>query len=786
MIFGTILKRRSASILALFGPLMCVEIDGSPAATELIAPWVDRQNLASSTEINAISKKMMGSECSGNDDCESRSCFRRNLSEQGLCQCQPCFSSGCGGCPAKHSCQFRGNIPFCKIKTEHPRNNPIYNLSFEMPMEKPKEKLTIMQTEILANSIVTTQLTVGKNLLDSECSFDDDCISGSCFRLMNSIQPLCKCNPCSTAGCGGCPMSKICQLSEDGKYPRCETHYQVTTGHLRGESTKESVTRMVSGLERMSFTKRFTTEVETLEIGEGCLRDDDCLSGSCFKLAWAVQGRCQCKSCTTAGCSGCSATTNCQVVHAYAPNNCLPYVPLPTSEMPSKAHSNVPSIVSSDVPSYSPTTSASSAPVFNCFGNGQCEEGLVCDTEHLCREIACWRDNDCTKFDAYCNKMDICGKKKEMGAICQDSRECRIGNCDKNKCQFLSDAPSLSPTALSSLSLIGLGGSTSRDTIRNGVSWYNELSSDMRLGVSVVTCVVTLAVLATVYCIISGLLLCMSWNSPKGDDSSTSSKFSCTPLSSNNSFSCPRPQSPACSVLSKGGNKSTQYSTPRRSDRSLSSRPQSPTWSVSSKGGDKSTQYSISRRSDRSMPSLVSPTRSVSSRDDNQSIQSNRVRSLPLNSRQSHLSHTQSQESPGRNVSRKGDDRPNQSRNQMSGISSRASPYMSSQDYSARPLSPAWSVASVGGEKSSFSRYPHRVRSLPSSQGRAHQSNHTYPEKSDRIVSSKDSNKSNQSNRPKWGMPRLVKTDRSLQHHQHTSTTLPRSRTEPKRGGTYI
>jgi len=428
---------------------------------------------------------------------------------------------------------------------------------------------------------------------------------------------------------------------------------------------------------------------------------------------------------------------NCQVIHSYAPNHCSMYVPLPTSEMPTKSHSNVPSIVSSDIPSYIPTTSVSFAPVFHCFGNSQCEEGLVCDDDHLCREVTCWRDNECTNFDAYCNKMDICTKKKEIGAICQESRECRIENCNKNKCQFFSDAPTLSPTTLSSLSLIDLERSTSRDTIRKGMSWYNELTSIMRLGVSVVSCVVTLAVLTTVYCIISGLLRRISWNSSKGDDSSTSSETSGTSRNRNNSFSCPRPQSPICSVSSKSGRKSTKYSTPMRQDRS--------------------------------MPSLVSPTWSVFSKDDNQSTQYNtqsRVRSLPLNSRQSYLPHTRSQESPGRNLPRKGDDRLNQFRNQMSGISGRASPYMSSKDYNSRPRCPAWNVASIDGEKSSISRYPHQVKPLPSSEGM------TY--------------KSNESNLPKWGMPRVVKTNRSFQYHKTISNTLPRVRTEPKRGGTYI
>ena len=70
MIFDTILKRQSTSILALFGTLMCVEIDGSPEATELIV-------------LITISQKMIiGSECLGNDDCESTcvfTCVRKPL-----------------------------------------------------------------------------------------------------------------------------------------------------------------------------------------------------------------------------------------------------------------------------------------------------------------------------------------------------------------------------------------------------------------------------------------------------------------------------------------------------------------------------------------------------------------------------------------------------------------------------------------------------------------------------------------------------------------------------------
>jgi len=284
----------------------------------------------------------------------------------------------------------------------------------------------------------------------------------------------------------------------------------------------------------------------------------------------------------------------------------------------------------------------------------------------------------------------------------------------------------------------------------------------------------------------------MSWNSPKGDDSSTSSKSSCTPLSSNNSFSCPRPQSPAWSVSSKGGNTFTQYSTPRRSDRSLSSRPQSPTWSVSSKGSVNSTGYITPMRvktpplsQDRShqayLPHPESCDRSVSS-----NYRDGFIRSSSPGGGISRLRSQARSQSPGRNVSREGDARSTKSRNQISGISSTVSPYRSPKDYASLPLNPTWGVASICDEKSSHSRFPSSVKSLPSSQGRAHQSNHTYPEKPDRIVSSKDSNKPNQSNRPKWGMPRLVKTNRSLQHHQHTSTTVPRSRTEPKRGGTYI
>jgi len=304
----------------------------------------------------------------------------------------------------------------------------------------------------------------------------------------------------------------------------------------------------------------------------------------------------------------------------------------------------------------------------------------------------------------------------------------------------------------------------------------------------------------------------MSWNSPKGDDSSTSSKSSCTPLSSNNSFSCPRPQSPAWSVSSKGGNTFTQYSTPRRSDRSLSSRPQSPTWSVSSKGSVNSTGYitpmrvktpplsqdrshqaylphseicdrSVSRnrldgfipssspgcviscprsqdRSDEPFFRPVNPAWTVSSRDD-QSTQYNiqsRVRSLPLSLDPSHLSYTQSQESPGRHVSRKRDDGSIKSRDQISETYIPIKKCRSANYYRSRPLSPAWAVGSICGKKSR--------------QDRTHQSNHIYLERPNKVASSKDSNKPNQSNLPKWGTPRLVKASRSLQNHQNTSNTL--------------
>merc|ERR1740139_1592932 len=203
----------------------------------------------------------------------------------------------------------------------------------------------------------------------------------------------------------------------------------------------------------------------------------------------------------------------------------------------------------------------------------------------------------------------------------------------------------------------------------------------------------------------------MSCNSPKGDNSSTTNDSSniisdgmpCIPLS---------PQSPAWSVSSKGSVNSTGYITPMRvktpplsqdrshqaylphseiCDRSVANNCRDGFVRSSSPG------YVISRprsqdRSHESFP--LRPVNSgliVPSRGGNQPTQNNiqsRVRSFPLSLDPSNLSHTQSQESPGRNISRNRDNGSAKSRDQISETSIPINKSRSSDYYRSRPLSP--------------------------------------------------------------------------------------------------
>jgi len=193
---------------------------------------------------------------------------------------------------------------------------------------------------------------------------------------------------------------------------------------------------------------------EQVEIGGECLTDDECLSKSCFlRPVWPKKGKCQCEPCSTAGCGGCSATSNCKTITPLIPNMCAFYVPRPTG-IPTELQvtfrpTNGPSYVPSYHPSYNLIPSYNPTGPAQCLENSQCKEGFVCDIEYGCRKIVCWRDRECSKYDAYCNQIEVCEAEKKFGANCVNTRECSNGICESSKCQSHINAPSLSTTDLS-------------------------------------------------------------------------------------------------------------------------------------------------------------------------------------------------------------------------------------------------------------------------------------------------------------------------------------------------
>eukprot|EP00588_Corethron_pennatum_P005734 CAMPEP_0194298668 /NCGR_PEP_ID=MMETSP0169-20130528/60290_1 /TAXON_ID=218684 /ORGANISM="Corethron pennatum, Strain L29A3" /LENGTH=877 /DNA_ID=CAMNT_0039048677 /DNA_START=941 /DNA_END=3574 /DNA_ORIENTATION=+ len=338
-----------------------------------------------------------------------------------------------------------------------------------------------------------------KLTLKSVCSVNDNCESGNCYRRSNMETGMCQCSPCLTAGCGGCKSNKYCNLVEGKKFPRCDVYYpSFNEANVAGSElpTKAQVEmratepRKVESDPPVALTL-FPTVFEKLDIGEHCGRDGDCLSASCFRYSFSEFGLCQCKACFSAGCGGCSANNFCNVTTSLVPNLCLVHTSVPSS-IPSEMPSMISSIPS-ETPSMIPT--------------------VWCNFEFGCRKIKCWRDRDCSKFDvdAYCNEMDVCAQKKEIGAVCRDSRECGSGICDRDECRFLSDAPSLAPSEgpTNDFTVVGKAKNAVVDKAKNtidlvngtlkDISWYSTLPSHMRIGFIVGLCVIALMLLSTIF-----------------------------------------------------------------------------------------------------------------------------------------------------------------------------------------------------------------------------------------------------------------------------------------------
>jgi len=458
---------------------------------------------------------------------------------------------------------------------------------------------------------------------------------------------VCKCKICSTGGCSGCPTTKNCVVVENKKYPRCET-YQPTSA-LNSTGPTVTVTEVPSGfltetvvsngfpIETVlpsGFPTEMPVEVTTVEpeeietnstvvveptlfptvsvkldIGEVCYRSNDCLSGSChIRLNWKRQGKCHCKTCSSAGCGGCSSTKNCKTIHPLVPNMCFPYVPIPTEiPIPTKSPFSSPS----NVPSYSPTASAKPVPA--CVRNSQCGEGHVCGTESRCEEVTCWRNSECSKFDAYCNEMEICEQKKDPSQLPSGSPSLEFTSLSPNG---LSSAQKSGQSVLDLINdktknTMDLVNNRTKNTIeevnvkaREAMSWYSDLPSNMRIGVFAITFAITLAVFATFAWIGTCLVRRSSQSQLKGVDETDDSSLDSIPFRRSNSFCVPAPESyrdqRSPSPSSVGSHKSNPYPVSRNNSFCVPPPEINFTLSPGAAGSPKSNHYSSSVTKSRS------------------------------------------------------------------------------------------------------------------------------------------------------------------------------------------
>jgi len=235
--------------------------------------------------------------------------------------------------------------------------------------------------------------------------------------------------------------------------------------------------------------------------GSICSVDDDCISGSCFERKWVEGGLpslCQCKPCFKVGCGGCSTTEICKFINkgenicqAREPRMYLDMIAeVQTGVVPTEVMSNVPSGTPSSISqlAYSPTAAAS---VDQCFTNSQCEEGFLCDSKNGCQKITCRRDINCSKYDAYCNPIFICAKKKDVGAKCKYPGECRSKICTRNKCEYPSDTQAFSPVQEDLPSLRYMIGAVSSETI----AWLETQQSYTKFGLFIAACSVVTGVI---------------------------------------------------------------------------------------------------------------------------------------------------------------------------------------------------------------------------------------------------------------------------------------------------
>eukprot|EP00588_Corethron_pennatum_P035425 CAMPEP_0194348954 /NCGR_PEP_ID=MMETSP0171-20130528/106820_1 /TAXON_ID=218684 /ORGANISM="Corethron pennatum, Strain L29A3" /LENGTH=677 /DNA_ID=CAMNT_0039116351 /DNA_START=268 /DNA_END=2302 /DNA_ORIENTATION=- len=625
-----------------------------------------------------------------------------------------------------------------KVPTYSPYNLP---KGSDVSIEEPKKKFA----QPIASPTVLQKLT-----LKSVCSEDNKCVSGNCYRRSNQKIGLCQCKPCSTSGCGGCQAKKYCNLIEGKKFPRCDVYYPSSNGEPTGEPTGEprestGANVAVSLLPTKAQVEMRGTEPRKVESDPPVALT---LSPTVFEKLDIGE---HCEGMVTA-CLGPASDTvfqnwdfvNVKPVSVLVVEDVL----LTISVMLLLHWDRTYVLCTFQRPHRSQVICLQWFQQLGVILNldvGKFHAGAIVTAQSLMHIVMGWKyvhkrkrlvlyakiqGNVVLAFaDAYCNGMEVCAQKKEIGAVCEDSRECGFGICDRNKCRFLSDAPSspsLAPT--SDFSVVDKAKTAVVDRAKNtintvngaleDISWYTTLPSHMQIGLIVGLCVIALMLLSTIFWGCYVLLKLRSMPQLKEeterDDSSTLN---------NNSFSLLRLQSSDSSISSK-------EDLSRRSHNSIGSenaRAHSPFWKTSnipSKTSTKSlSEFNYPKAPQKEPLSCTSPLRSQSPAS-NVSSKVNIPRNVTAPSQprplspawgvprpQSPASSVSSKVNFPRNVTAPSQSRPLSPARSMPRPQSLASSIPSKVNFSrnvtapsqSRPLSPAWGVPRPQSPASSVS-----------------------------------------------------------------------------------
>jgi len=218
----------------------------------------------------------------------------------------------------------------------------------------------------------------------NRCREDNWCRTKKCFKKGIETVGKCECKvECSTSRCGGC----------------LERNFHCAS----------------TGENEPKICKR----IATIELGDFCQNDEQCISGSCWKpnrdTGWEVKAHCQCIPNDVMGKSvGCAKSQICEA-RKNESNDCVRYRP-----------------------STSPTSPPSSSPTL--YTGPKFSIGETCKWDAMCKSRLCYRGKEGTKVRGVCECRPC---TRQNCSECTRRTMCLDNGVFQNRCVSM---PTKSPT----------------------------------------------------------------------------------------------------------------------------------------------------------------------------------------------------------------------------------------------------------------------------------------------------------------------------------------------------